>query len=170
LKAAEVLKVCLDLNVWCGAFIARRLGREDTATMALTDAVRSGQSPRGAIALVISWGMLERLRTVLTRDLGFTDTEAVRLTDLIASYAKDGPSLTLGGVGIIPIHDVEDRHVLETAWAGQADILVTANLADFTQAPDQIAQGDRIFELERGGKSLILAHPFEAIRWLREEP
>ncbi len=163
-----MLKDCLDLNVWCGAFIARRLGREGTAKIALTDAVRSGQSPRGPIALVISWGMLERLRTVLTRDFGFADTDAYRLTELIASYAKDGPSLTLGGVGVIPIHDVEDRHVLETAWAGQADILVTANLADFTEVADQNAQGNRVFELERGGKSLIVAHPFEANRWLRE--
>jgi hypothetical protein len=114
--------------------------------------------------------MLERLGTVLTRDLGFSDVDAYRLKELIASYAKDGPSLTLGGVGVIPIHDMEDRHVLETAWAAQADILVTANLADFTDMADQIAQGNRVFQLERGGKSLIIAHPFEAIRWLREEP
>ena len=165
-----MLKICLDLNVWCGAFIARRLGRDDTATMALTEVIRSGQSVRGPVALVISWGMLERLRTVLTRDLNFADADAARLTELIASHAKDGPSLTLGGVGVIPIHDVEDRHVLETAWAAQADVLVTANLADFTEAADDIAQGRRMFELERGGKTLILAHPFEAIRWLREEP
>lgn len=165
-----MLKVCLDLNVWCGAFIAHRLGREDTATIALTDAVRGGKSPRGPIALVISWGMLERLRTVLTRDLGFMDADAIRLTELIASYAKDGPSLTLGGVGVIPIHDLEDQHVIETAWAGQADILVTANLADFSETADQAAQGRRMFELDRGGRALIVAHPFEAIRWLREEP
>ncbi len=88
---------------------------------------------------------------------------------MITSYAKEGPSLTLGGVGVIPIHDVEDRHVLETAWAGRADILVTANLADFTEGAHQVAPGGRMFELERGGHSLILAHPFEAIRWLREE-
>lgn len=164
-----LLRVCLDLNVWCGAFIARRLGREDTATIALTNAVRSGRSPRGPVALVISWGMLERLRAVLARDLGFAEADASRLAQLVASYAADGPSLTLGGVGVIPIHDVEDRHVLETAWAGQADILVTANLADFLDEPDQLAAGRRVFELERGGKSLILAHPFEALRWLREE-
>ncbi len=89
---------------------------------------------------------------------------------MIASYAKDGPSLTLGGVGVIPIHDMEDRHVLETAWAGQADMLVTANLTDFTDVADQIAQGNRVFELKRGGKSLTVAHPFEAIRWLRDKP
>lgn len=165
-----MLKVGLDLNVWCAAFIARRLGRDDTAAIALTEAVRSGQSSRGPVALVISWGMLERLRIVLIRDLDFAETEAWRLTELIASYAKDGPTLTLGGVGVIPIHDMEDRHVLETAWAGQADLLVTANLTDFLEQPDQVASGHRAFDLHRGGKSLILAHPFEAIGWLREEP
>ena len=163
-----MIKICLDLNVWCGAFISRRLGRDDTATMALVETVRSGQSARGPVALVVSWGMLERLRKVLVHDLGFADDDAARLTELIASYAKEGPSLTLGGVGIIPIHDVEDRHVLETAWAGEADILVTANLADFVRAEDHTLLEGRLYQLRRGGKSMILAHPFEAVRWLRE--
>ena len=164
-----MLKICLDLNVWCGAFISRRLGRDDTATIALVEAIRSGQSPRGPVTLNISWGMLERLRTVLVRDLRFANRDAARLAELIASYAKEGPSLTLGGLGVIPIHDVEDRHVLETAWAGVADILVTANLADFIQDDDHAVVEGRVYQLERGGKSMILAHPFDAIRWLREE-
>ena len=122
------------------------------------------------MAIVVSWGMLERLRTVLVRDLGFADRDAARLAELIASYAREGPSLTLGGVGVIPIHDVEDRHVLETAWAGEADILVTANLADFIQDKDHAVLEGRLYQLERGGQSMILAHPFEALRWLREDP
>ncbi|HVY33266.1 MAG TPA: PIN domain-containing protein [Caulobacteraceae bacterium] len=163
-----MLKICLDLNVWCGAFLSRRLGRNDTATIALVDAVRSGHSPRGPVALIVSWGMLERLRIVLTRNLGFADRDAVRLVELIAGYAKEGPSLTLGGVGVIPIYDVEDRHVLETAWAGEADILATANLADFIQPGDQAIIEGRVYQLNRGGKAMLLAHPFEAIRWLNE--
>lgn len=112
--------------------------------------------------------MLERLRVVLARDLGFADHDATRFVELISSYAKEGPSLTLGGVGIIPIHDVEDRHVLETPWAGEADILVTANLADFIQRDDQIVAEGRLYRLKRGDKSMVLAHLFEAIRWLNE--
>ena len=160
-------RVCLDLNVWCGAFIARRLGRTDTSAIALVEAVRSGRSARGPVALVVSWGMLARLRRVLVRDLGFTDRDAARLADLIASYARDGPSLTLGGVGVIPIHDVEDQHVLETAWAGGSDLMVTANLADFIQGGDETLIEDRLYRLERGGKTVLLAHPFAAIGWLR---
>jgi hypothetical protein len=113
--------------------------------------------------------MLERLRTVLTRDLSFSVQDATRLTDLIASYAKDGPSITLGGLGVIPLHDVEDRHVLETAWAGQTDILVTANLSDFIQDGDQEILEGRLYRLHRGARSMVLAHPFEAIRWLCDE-
>lgn len=164
-----MLKLCLDLNVWCGAFLSRRLGRRDTATSALVDVVRSGWSPRGPVALVVSWGMLQRLQTVLERDLGFQARDAARLAELIAGYAQDGPSLTLGGVGVIPIHDAEDRHVLETAWAGQADMLATANLADFVRPSDEVILDGIAWRLRRGGRSMMLAHPFEAIRWLREE-
>jgi hypothetical protein len=113
--------------------------------------------------------MLERLRTVLAGDLGFSERDAVRLTELIASYASEGPSLTLGGVGVIPVHDIEDRHVLETAWAGQADMLVTANLVDFVQDADRTIVEGRLYRQDRAGRSMILAHPFEAIRWLRDE-
>jgi hypothetical protein len=112
--------------------------------------------------------MLERLRTVLARDLEFSEGDAARLTELIAGYAKEGPSLTLGGVGVIPIHDGEDRHVLETAWAGRADILVTANLADFALGEAQTVIEGLMYRLPRGGRSMILSHPFESLRWLRE--
>jgi hypothetical protein len=114
--------------------------------------------------------MLQTLRVVLERDLGFSGRDATRLAELIASYAEDGPSLTLGGVGVIPIDDAEDRHVLETAWAGHADMLVTANLQDFRQGDFEPVVENRIHRLDRGGRSLIVAHPFEAIAWLREQP
>ena len=67
--------------------------------------------------------MLERLKLVLIEQLRFDRADAVALTDAIAGYAHMGPSLTLGGVGVIPLQDTEDRHVLETAWAGSAEIL-----------------------------------------------
>ena len=137
--------------------------------MALVQAVRSGQSPRGPVALVVSWGMLERLRVVLARDLGFSEPDSARLIDLIVSYAREGPSLTLGGVGVIPIHDTEDRHVLETAWAGRADLLVTANLNDFVRDEDEVVLEGRVYRLARAGETMILAHPFDAASWLRGE-
>ena len=120
------------------------------------------------MALVVSWGMLDRLRVVLARALGFSALDAARLPELIASYAREGPSLTLGGVGVIPIHDAEDQHVLETAWSGGADILVTANLEDFVQDGDELVQAGRTYRLSHSGRTMILAHPLEAASWLRD--
>ena len=161
-------RICLDLNVWCAAYLADRAGRQDTASQTLVEAARSGQAAGELLQLVVSWGMLERLKPVLVDHLQFDPSEASALADAIAGYAHMGPSLTLGGVGVIPIQDTDDRHVLETAWAGRADILVTANLGDFVQEDDEIVLEGRIYRLSRAGETMILAHPFEAARWLRD--
>ena len=161
-------RLCLDLNVWCAAYLAARAGRRETASQSLVDAARYGQSQQGPLHLVVSWGMLDRLKLVLIDQLRFDPAEAGELIDAIASYARTGPSLTLGGVGVIPIRDAEDRHVLETAWAGGADVLVTANLVDFVSAGAEVILDGRLYRLKRGAAALILAHPFEAARWLRD--
>jgi predicted nucleic acid-binding protein len=161
------VKLCLDLNIWCAAYLADRAGRAGTAAQALVEAARTGRSPLCEVQLVVSWGMLERLKHVLVSQLLFELTETAALIDSIAGYAQDGPSLTLGGVGVIPVHDTEDRHVLETAWAGGADILVTANLADFVQTSDEAIVEGRVYQSRRGGVPMMLAHPFEAARWMR---
>lgn len=161
-------RICLDLNVWCAAFLADRAGRQGTACQTLVEAARSAQAGREPLQLVISWGMLERLKLVLVEQLQFDPADAAALTDAIAGYVHMGPSLTLGGVGVIPLQDTEDRHVLETAWAGSAEILVTANLEDFVHGRDETVCAGRTYRLKQGGHTLILTHPFEAARWLRE--
>jgi predicted nucleic acid-binding protein len=161
-------RICLDLNVWCAAFLADRAGRQGTACQTLVEAARSAQAGREPLQLVISWGMLERLKLVLVEPLQFDPADAAALTDAIAGYAHMGPSLTLGGVGVIPLQDTEDRHVLETAWAGSADILVTANLEDFVLGPDETVYAGRTYRLRQSGHTLVLTHPFEAAHWLRE--
>ena len=160
-------RICLDLNVWCAAFLADRAGRSGTASQTLVEAARSGLVGPEPLQLVVSWGMLERLRLVLVDQLQFKPSDAGALTSVIAGYAHIGPSLTLGGVGVIPIQDMEDRHVLETAWAGGADLFVTTNLADFVQGEDEAMQAGRVYRLSRGGWTMILSHPFEAAGWLR---
>jgi hypothetical protein len=157
-----LVRLCLDLNVWCAAYLADRAGRRWTAAQSLVAAVRSGHGQHSPVQLVISWGMLERLKRVLMDQLRFDPADASGLVDAIAAYAGAGPSLTLGGVGVIPLQDTEDRHVLEAAWAGAADMLVTANLRDFIQAGDQPLQEGRLYRLTRGAATLLLAHPFEA--------
>ena len=58
--------------------------------------------------------------------------------------------------------------MLETAWAGQADVLVTANLRDFLRDGGETLLDGRAYRLTRGGRTMILAHPFEAAGWLRD--
>jgi predicted nucleic acid-binding protein len=161
-------RICLDLNVWCAAYLADRGGRQGTASQTLVEAARSGRAADELLQLVVSWGMLERLKFVLVDQLHFDPSDASALVDAIAGYAHMGPSLTLGGVGVIPIQDTEDRHVLETAWAGRADVLVTANLKDFVQDDDELVLEGRTYRLARGGRAMVLAHPFEATGWLRD--
>lgn len=84
----------------------------------------------GKVELVISWGMLNRLEEVLLRLTPLAE-DASFYVDIIRSYAQIQPQLILGGTGVIPINDIEDQHVLETALAGRANLLVTANFKDF---------------------------------------
>lgn len=159
-------RLCLDLNVWLGAILSEKLGRRDTAAQTLVEAVRSGLGPRGPVSLVVSWGMLNRLREVLAR-FEFGVAEADRLIQVIATIARDGPSLTLGGVGVLPLDDEEDRHVLETALAGGADMLVTQNLKDFVSHDARALVADRYYGVEAAGEKLLIVHTYAAAAWLR---
>lgn len=160
------MRICLDLNIWCADVISRRKRNDATAARMLVDAVRRGACARGPLTLVISLGMLDRLTKVLVQDIGFGLREADDVVSSIAMLASPAPALTLGGVGVIALDDHEDRHVLETAWAGHADLLVTANVRDFEHADADILAADRIARLRRGDRIMLLAHPFAAAAWL----
>lgn len=161
------MRICIDLDVWCGAFLSQAHGRQGTATQTIIEAARSGVSDRGPVSLVVSWGMLQRLETVLVRDFQFPPEIAKGLIESIGSYAVSGPSLTLGGIGVLPIHDGEDRHVLETAWGGRADVLTTSDLRGFINSGAEAVIADRAYRLRRADQTLIVAHPFEVAGWLR---
>ena len=118
------------------------------------------------MALVVSWGMLNRFRQVLV-NAGFGRDEADRLVAVLATIARDGPTLTLGGVGVLPLDDEEDRHVLETALAGGADMLVTHNLRDFTGGDVRTLVADRVYGVESPGAKLLIVHTYDAAAWLR---
>jgi predicted nucleic acid-binding protein len=163
------LRICVDLNVWCAWILADKAGKSGTAAQSIVAAVRGRKTPV-PIQLVISWGMLERLGEVLRDDFRFPDTAAGALIDKIASYARERPSLTLGGVGVLPIHDAEDRHVLETAWAGAATALVTSDFRGFLSADATVLIPGRLARLSRGERELYLIHPFPMAAWLGGEP
>jgi len=169
---SNVLRLCVDLNIWCAALLADLKGRQGTSSQSLVEIVRQGVCPLGSVQLVISWGMLNRLRLVLEKNLTVSRSAADLYIDTIRGYAElnpasSGPQLTLGGTGVIPLSDTEDAHVLETALAGRATVLVTANFKDF------ISNDTRIIALGRHAihtaptHILHIAHPYYMMNWLR---
>lgn len=130
------IRLCLDLNIWCAALLADRKGKQNTASQTLVGIARQGFCTLGPVQLVISWGMLNRLRLVLVHQLSIPQSAADLYIDVIKGYAELGasgasPQLSLGGTGVIALPDSEDAHVLETALAGRAKVLVTNNFKDF---------------------------------------
>ncbi|MFL5384373.1 MAG: putative toxin-antitoxin system toxin component, PIN family [Longimicrobiaceae bacterium] len=122
-------RVCLDLNVFVAAEIAKVKGHHDSTPVRLVDACRAGR-----FDLVVSRAMLERLTSVLCRPpLRLSLELATERTELIAELAALPNPIVAGG-GVMPLRDVEDRGVLETALAGRARYLATYNLADFVGA------------------------------------
>lgn len=135
------LRLCLDLNVFVADFIAESKGYTHTLAQRLVGACRRGHLGDHDVQIVVSLPMLNRFATVLTRDFKVALPDAEALAEVIAQFARaqhgrttpagGGPLLVLGGTGVMAMRDEEDRYVLETAIAGQADYLITENMSDF---------------------------------------
>jgi predicted nucleic acid-binding protein len=170
---AAVLRVCLDLNIWCAALLADRKGRQNTASQNLVAMVRQGSCLSSPVQLVISWGMLNRLLKVLVQDLKVSDQTVELYISTIAAYARLGamgtsPQLTLGGMGVIPIRDTEDAHVLETVIAGKANILITANFKDFISKDTEVVIPDRhAVYRSPDDHAFHIVHPYLMMDWMR---
>lgn len=122
-------RVCLDLNVFVSAEIARHRKLHASPSVRLVDACRTG-----AVDLVVSVVMLERLAEVLTRPpLSLTPRTAQERVDLIAEYAAMR-NLLVVGTGVYAFTDLEDRTVLEAALSGRASHLASYNLKHFAPA------------------------------------
>lgn len=165
--------MCLDLNVYCAHLLGLRKGHTNTAAQTLIGMVRRGECAMGPVQLIISWGMLNRLRKVLEDDLGVPRIEADHFLGAIAGFATLGPAsepphLTLGGTGIVPLRDAEDAHVLDVAIGGRADLLLTSNFKDFVDDRTDVREPDRIAIHHAPHHSVVIAHPFTAVQWLRE--
>lgn len=168
-----LLRLCLDLNIWVADFLGTRRGRRSGSSPWLADAVRSGICQAGPLQLVVSIGMLDRLALVLTREFLVEADAAETLVRAIGGVASFGPAgdhlHALVGGGVYPLRDEEDRHVLEVAVAGGADLLVTANMINFDTADVvRVDDGTRIRLHPRPGQAtLVIAHPDQARDWLR---
>ncbi len=171
--APGLIRICLDLNVWIADFLSTRRERRSGSSAWLADAVRSGMSPAGPVQLVVSLGMLDRLASVLTREFAVPPILADALVRAISNIAEFGPAgdyphVVVGG-SVYPIRDVEDRHVLEVAVAGHADVLATANLRDFDMDDiEKVGSGSRVrIYVPPGRNALVIAHPDHVCAWLR---
>ena len=169
---SDILRVCLDLNIWCAALLADSKGREYTASQSLVAMIRQGTCLSYPVQLVISWGMLNRLRKVLTQDLKVSVQTADAYLNAIAAYAYLGamgasPQLTLGGTGVVSLRDPEDGHVLETAIAGRADFLITANFKDFITQKTALVTPDRYAIHHSPDCTVHIVHPYLMMEWLR---
>lgn len=164
----ETLRLCLDLNIWCAALLASVKGREGTSCQTLVDIVRQGNCLVGKVEIVISWGMLNRLQEVLENrpELQVLRDDAVFYVELIRSYAQLSPQLTLGGTGVIPIEDWDDRHVLETSIAGDATALVTGNFRDFLVKDLTVIIPQRHGIYRSANRSFHLVHPYLMMNWI----
>lgn len=165
-------RLCLDLNVWCSAAIARTRGHSGTASLALTEAVRRGWCALGSTQLVVSWGMVTRLESVLTQKLRWDRRRAERVLGDIVSIARLGPAATpplvlLGGTGVVPIREEEDAHVLEVAVTGRAHVLATLDFSDFVNYRTEVLKPNRIAKYRTADHEVIIAHPAEAAAWVR---
>jgi predicted nucleic acid-binding protein len=163
-----MLRLCLDLNIWVAALLADRKGRTNTGSQYLVEIVRSGSSPVGTVNLIISLGMLDELKYAIIEHLGLSIEIADAYVCAIEEYAKLGAQLTLGGTGVIGLRDTEDAHVLETAIAGRADFLVTANFKDFIVDRDtKIEIPDRHAIYYSSAHSLQIVHPYLILEWIK---
>jgi predicted nucleic acid-binding protein len=166
------LRLCLDLNIWVAAILSHAAGRSNTASQRLTSAVVDGRCALGATRLVVSWPMLARLESVLLRDLRIDAGDASMHVARIARAASadpagGGPSVVLGGSGLVPLHDDEDGRVLEAAVAGRADVVATANFRDFVNYRTEILIPERVALYRTAAHEVVIAHPAEVARWVR---
>jgi predicted nucleic acid-binding protein len=173
-NAQQVLRLCLDLNVWIGDLLARRSrprGLRITAGRRLVQAAMDGRFEGIPVQTVVSWGMLNRLRSVLS-GLAVDNAMGNMLIDSIIGSATLGPEgsapyLLLGGAGVLAMHDEEDRHVLEVARATRAHVLATANFRDFSTKDSEILLADRVCIDPSPNWDVVVALPQEVAGWLR---
>ena len=186
---AEPFRLCIDLNIWISNFLALARNLRGTASQAIVEAVQDGRSGVGPVQLVVSHAMLSRLLTVLVRK-GATLDSAAQFISLIENISRlgprgDFPHVVLGSgfiptldakapiydpydpTAVVPGYDPEDGRVMDTAIAGRADALATANFRDFVERHDTVVVAGRVHIRHTAGCDLYIIQPREMAAWLR---
>ena len=190
-----MLRLALDINVFVAQILSRQNRMPATACAQLVGWAADGVSPAGPTQLVISVPMLENFAHVLKRAFGYSAVDAQARADLLGAYASEGPipvpPFIAVAMGYVPFETEEemrrsienfatkgqiadklfhetqdDRYVLETAIAGQADILVTLNLQDFARGDIIRFERDDMFVFPFAGKDLVVSKPAFAAHWI----
>lgn len=169
----NLIRLCLDLNIWCASLLSDRKGKKNSSSQSLVAIISQGYCEIGLVQLIISWGMINRLHSVLEEQLNIPTSFIDSYLSAIVSYAQLGPvyaspQLTLGGTGVVAIRDEEDAHVLDTVLAGKADILITVNFKDFISSDTSIIQVNRHLIYTAPNHTFHIIHPDLMMQWLRQ--
>ncbi|MGC1860432.1 MAG: PIN domain-containing protein [Methylocystis sp.] len=181
MTAARPLRIVLDVNIFVTDVLGRRLGRRGTTSQKLVDAMLAGEIGGRPAQLVISLAMLESFRGALLR-LGAPAAAVDAATSALLDLTRNGPDALdpylLLDQGHVPFStpDREDGGVLATAFAANADLLVTDNLADFAtkdcvsietsrarHADGSVRQLSCHLHQSPAGRRLIVVHPLDLV-------
>jgi hypothetical protein len=194
LTSGRAIRLALDINVLVADILSAARGRRNTAASFLVQAVRTGTSPAGPVQLVTSLPIIENYANVLSRRLGYDAAAADEKAWILQQYAIEGPApdhpyLSVGS-GYIPFetedewrrslanhlgrveadklfHEIQDdRYVLETAMAGRADILVTADVTGFAKGPAVRFERSDLLLFPFADRALVIAAPRFVVYWL----
>lgn len=182
----RALRVLLDVNVLIGGFNKNPEAKaeKESAQQLLASIVVQGrmrQSLSGQdypVQLITSYPILETFEQKLIGKPFNLPSDRVRLlVETVQDAAVYGP---VGDVAAgptrhwrshLPMSDVEDVSILETAVWSRADLLVTNNLKDFV-SKDFISvdttHGRRAVNYAPGGDTnVVIAHPIDVVQWMR---
>jgi hypothetical protein len=174
------MRICVDLNVWVSDQLAFAGGRSDSSASQVINAVNARRFGSLPLQLVMSMQMLDNLRIVLVERVKAGEDRAVAFIDAIEATIRTGPDrldpyLIMGGAAKFAL---SDREVLATAFAGEAELLVTSNLKHFRTDKCEVVEtttvktgkGPRQLHAQihtSGDRWLIVADPIDVADWIR---
>lgn len=194
MNGERIIRLAVDINVFVADILSSRPQGRASASTRIIEAVREGRCPAGLVQFIASLPMIENFADVLRRRLGYSRSNADEKAWLLEQYALDGPMPSGPYVSVgsryIPFETEEqlrkaaetqlgpenaeklfnevqdDRYVLETALAGRADILVTADLAGFRKGSAVRFTRDDVLLFPLADRALVIASPHFASYWL----
>jgi PIN domain len=193
LNEERVIRLAVDINVFVADILSSRLQGRASASTRIVEAVRDGRCPAGPVQLITSLPLIENFANVLHRRLGYSSASADEKAWLLEQYALDGPMpsrphLTVGRY--IPFeteqqlrqalkHQLrpenaaklfneiqDDRYVLESALAGRADILVTADVGGFCKGSAVRFARNDVLLFPVADQTLVIGTPHFTSYWL----